>query len=145
MDQAFNTIKKFASGKTKANSKIRDTNRNLLIDNEDIANRWKQYLEVLFECQEITSLNNESNLDNEGSIILREEFNQVLKTMKTRKAPGVDNVSTELIQNAGTKIQNKLLKLVNDIYITGEIPEDLKKTLLSLRKQRLKNAMNIEN
>lgn len=49
--------------------------------------------------------------------------------MKTRKAPG-DNVSTELIQNAGTKIQNQLFKLVNDIYITGEIPEDFKKNII---------------
>jgi hypothetical protein len=39
MDQAFNTIKKFVSGKTKGNSKIKDTNGNLLIDNKDIASR----------------------------------------------------------------------------------------------------------
>jgi hypothetical protein len=49
---------------------------------------------------------------------------------KTRKSPGVDNISTELIQNAGTKIQNELFKLVNDIYITGEIPEDFKKNII---------------
>jgi len=130
MDQAFNTIKKFVSSKTKVNSKIRDENGNLLIDNEDIASRWKQYLEVLYQGEEITSLHNESNPNNEGAPILREEFNQVLKMMKTRKSPGVDNVSTELIQNAGTKIHNKLFKLVNDIYITGKIPEDLKKNII---------------
>ncbi|KAL4149828.1 hypothetical protein QTP88_003684 [Uroleucon formosanum] len=130
MDQAFNTIKKFVSNKTKVNNKIRDENGNLLIDNEDIANRWKQYLEVLYQGEEITSLHNESNPDNEGAPILREEFNQVLKMMKTRKSPGVDNISTELIQNAGKKIQNELFKLVNDIYITGEIPEDFKKNII---------------
>lgn len=106
---------------------MRDEKGNLLIDNEDIARRWKQYLEVLYQGEEIPNLNNESNPDNEGAPILREEFNQVLKSMKTRKAPGVDNVSAELIQNAGIKIQSELFKLVNDIYITGEVPEDLKK------------------
>lgn len=39
MDQVFNTIKKFVSGKTKANSKIREINGNLLLDNEDIVCR----------------------------------------------------------------------------------------------------------
>ncbi|KAL4107862.1 hypothetical protein QTP88_018144 [Uroleucon formosanum] len=107
MDQAFNTIKKFVSSKTKVNSKIRDENGNLLIDNEDIASRWKQYLELLYYDEEITSLHNESNPDNEGAPILREEFNQVLKMIKTRKFPGLDNISTELIQNAGRKIENE--------------------------------------
>jgi uncharacterized protein YuzB (UPF0349 family) len=130
MDQAFNAIKKFVSNKTKVNNKIRYENGNLLIDNENIANRWKQYLEVLYQGEEITSLHNKSNPDYEGAPILREEFNQVLKMKKTRKSPGVDNISTELIQNAGTKIQNELFKLVNDIYITGEIPEDLKKNII---------------
>lgn len=117
MDQAFNTIKKFVSGKTNVNSKIRDENGNLLIDNEDIACRWKQYLEVLYQGEKITSLHNESSPDNEGAPILKEEFDQVLKTKKTRKASGVDNVSKELIQNAGTKIHNELFKLINDMYI----------------------------
>lgn len=109
---------------------MRDEKGNLLIDNEDIARRWKQYLEVLYQGEEITSLSNESNPDNEDAPILREEFNQVLKSMKTRKAPGVDNVSAELIQNAGIKIQSELFKLVNAIYITGEVPEDLKKNII---------------
>lgn len=54
-------------GKTKANSEIRETNGNLLIDNEDIANRWKQNLQVLYQSEEITSLKNKCNPDNEGA------------------------------------------------------------------------------
>jgi len=66
----------------------------------------------------------------QGAVILREEFNQVLKTMKTRKAPSIDDITSELIQNAGTKIHDELFKLVNDIYITREIPEDFKKNIV---------------
>jgi hypothetical protein len=47
--------------------------------------------------------------------------------MKTRKAPGIDNVSTELIQNVGIKIQNELVKLVNDIYYNWRNTRRLKK------------------
>jgi hypothetical protein len=119
----FNTIKNSSVTKKKKLI-IRDTNGNLLIDNEDIASRWKQYLEVLYQDEETTNINNENNPDNEGAPILREEFNQVLQRMKTKKASGVDNISTELIQNAGTKIQNELFNLVYKIYITGETPEN---------------------
>jgi hypothetical protein len=104
MDQAFNIIKIFVISKTIINSIIRDENGNLIIDNDEIVSRWKQYFEVLYQGENIASLHNESNPDNEGAPILREKFNQVFKTMKTRKSPGLDNVSTELIQNAGTMI-----------------------------------------
>jgi len=116
------------------------------MDNEDIASRWKQYFEVLYQGEEITSLNNESDPDMQGAVILKEEFNQVLKTMKTRKASGVDNITSELIQNAGTKIHNELFKLVNNIYITGEIREGFKENIITLfKKATAENAMNIES
>ncbi|KAL4083941.1 hypothetical protein QTP88_029258 [Uroleucon formosanum] len=133
MDQAFNTIKKFVSNKTKVNNKIRDENGNLLIDNEDIANRWKQYLEVLYQGEEITSLHNESNPDNEGAPILREEFNQVLKMMKTRKSPGVDNISTELIQNAGNRIEHKIERQLSNDQFGFRRNKGTREAILSLR------------
>lgn len=40
----------------------------------------------------------------QGATILRKEFNQVLKTMNTRKIPDVNNIASELIQNEGPKI-----------------------------------------
>ncbi|VVC40050.1 Hypothetical protein CINCED_3A023648 [Cinara cedri] len=100
MNQTFDTIKKFAIEKQK------------LIGDE------------------ITSPNDENNPDMQGVIILREDFNRVLKTMKTRKALGVDEITSELIQIAGTRIQDKLFKLVYGIYITGEIPENFNKNII---------------
>lgn len=62
----------------------------------------------------------------QDAVILKEEFNQDLKTMKTRKTSDVKDITSELIQNANPKIQDELFKLVNNIYITGEITKDLK-------------------
>ncbi|VVC38014.1 Endonuclease/exonuclease/phosphatase [Cinara cedri] len=100
MDPAFNTIKKFVSRKTKANIKIRDINGNLLLDNEDIVYVWKQYLEILYQGVEIISPNTENTSDMQGVTILIEEVNQVLKAMKTKIGPGVDELTSELIPNA---------------------------------------------
>jgi len=44
--------------------------------------------------------------------------------MKTIKASNIDDTASELIQNARSKIQDQLSKLINDIYITEKILED---------------------
>lgn len=41
-----------------------------------------------------------------------------------------DDITSELIQNADITIQDELFKLVSDVYITREIPEDLKKFII---------------
>jgi len=65
----------------------------------------------------------------QGEVILRDEFNRTLKLMNTGKAAGTDDIAMELIQNENTELQNKLFKLVNDIYTAGEIPKDFKESI----------------
>jgi len=119
LDQAFNIIKKFFRGKKKLNSRLRDIDGNLILDNDKIATRWKQHLEALYQEGETASLNNNNNPDMQGEVILRDEFIRTLKLIKTGKAAGTDDIAMELIQNVSTELQEELFKLVNDIYTTG--------------------------
>lgn len=52
------------------------------------------------------------------------------KTIKSPTQNDLINIRWEAIKetihNAANKIQDELFRLVNDIYITGEIPEDLR-------------------
>jgi len=64
--------------------------------------------------------------------ILRSEFEYALKIMKTDKAPGPDNINTELLQYAGTKTKEELFKLIHDVYYTGTVPKDFYKSTLVL-------------
>jgi hypothetical protein len=66
----------------------------------------------------------------QGRVILRDEFNKTLKLMKTCEAAGIDDIAMKLIKNASTELQYELFKLVNDIYITGEIPKDFKESII---------------
>ncbi|KAL4141626.1 hypothetical protein QTP88_004234 [Uroleucon formosanum] len=129
LDQAFNIIKKFFRGKKKLNSRLRDIDGNLILDNDKIVTRWKQHLEALYQEGEAASLNNNNN-PMQGEVILRDEFNRTLKLMKTGKATGTDDIAMELIQNASTELQDELFKLVNDIYTIGEIPKDFKESII---------------
>jgi len=50
--------------------------------------------------------------------------------MKTRKAPVADDITSELIKNAGFTFQDELFILISDIYITGEISEDVMRNII---------------
>lgn len=65
---------KLFGGKTKQNSKIRDLDGNLILENDKIT-RWKQYLKVLYQEGEAANLNNNNNPGMQGRVILRDEFN----------------------------------------------------------------------
>lgn len=130
LDEAFNIIKKFFRGKKKLNSRLRDIDGNLILDNDKIATRWKQHVEALYQEGEAASLNNNNNSGIQGEVILRDEFNRTLKLMKTGKAAGTDDIGMELIQNESTELQDELFILVNDVYTTGEISKDFTESII---------------
>ena len=60
---------------------------------------------------------------------MKGEVRQVIKLMKTNKATGPDEISAEMIQSLGELGVDIMTKLINKIYDTGEIPEDLIKSI----------------
>ena len=61
--------------------------------------------------------------------ITREEVKKVIKKMKAGKAPGVDAVTTEHLKGLGDDGLEKLTEVLNLIYDTGHIPDDLRHSL----------------
>ncbi|CAF4923470.1 unnamed protein product, partial [Rotaria magnacalcarata] len=49
--------------------------------------------------------------------------------MKTNKATGSDGISIEMIQCLDERGVDIMTKLINKIYDTGELPEDLTKSI----------------
>ena len=72
----------------------------------------------------------EVNEDEIGDTILREEFDRALKDLSRNKAPGVDDIPSELLKSSGEPAMTKLFNLVRKMYETGEIPSDFKKNIL---------------
>lgn len=56
--------------------------------------------------------------------ILREDFDQTLKTLKGIKAPGKDNIPANLIKASNEELKNGIFKLTQNIYDQGRIPKD---------------------
>jgi len=108
MEQAFKLITKFFKNKTKRHDKIRDANGNLILDNEGKMRRWKQYIEELYQgTDEISDVQNSGNTDDQGITILKDEYSKALEEMRRNKAPGVDNIPIELIQNSEETVKEE--------------------------------------
>ena len=93
----------------------------------DILNRWSEYIEELFDDNRASKPNIKKNI--EGPPIMKGEVRLAIKSMKTNKATGPDGISIEMIQCLDELGVDVMTKLINKIYDTGEIPEDLTKSI----------------
>ena len=106
---------------------IKDKDSNLLFEKEDILKRWNEYVGELFEDSRCT---NPPDVENhEGPPITQEEVELALKQTKGGKAPGEDQITSEMWKALGSFGTDKLTKLFNHIYDTGQFPDDLVKSI----------------
>jgi len=122
----FKVIKEMTAKRSSASSCIRNKDGDILFEADKILERWKEYVEDLF---------NDSRPANpiknflQGPEILKSEVENAIKTMSKGKAVGVDNISTESLQALGDFGTEKLTEICNEIYHSAEIPEDLRTSI----------------
>src|ERR1043165_4392887 len=97
-------------------SSIKDSRGNLLTEPEEIRNRWKEYVEVLYDKNGKPSVEDigleEENLvedDYKGPKILESEIRAAIKEMKQNKAAGVDEIPAEFWKVLGDEAMNELI------------------------------------
>ena len=115
------------------NSCITSKEGRVLFDQQEIQDRWKEYIEELFadDRGEIPQMDN-----TDGPVILKEEVRKAINSLRPGKAPGDDEISTEMLQALDEIGIDKITDLCNKIYDSGYIPEDMKKsTFIPLPKK----------
>ena len=106
---------------------IRSKNGEILMDKNDILDRWSEYIEELFSDNRNENIVLKRELD--GPPILKEEVQAAIKKMKSGKATGPDNIPIEIIttlEDLGIEVVTKLL---NSIYDSGNIPKEMLKSV----------------
>ena len=106
---------------------IKSKDGTMLMEKEEILNRWSEYVEDLFSDNRGTKPEIKKKI--EGPCILKEEVKAALKKMKNGKASGPDNIPTEIITALEDLGIDMTTKLLNAIYDSGTIPEDLCKSV----------------
>lgn len=123
--KAFQVVKDLTKKKTAKVSSIQDEAGNCLTEEKDIINRWTEYCSGLYnhpvngdpEVLGITGPGEDDDFP-----ILREEVEAAVKSLKNGKAPGIDNIPSELIKNGGSITIDVLTKICNKIWQTGQWP-----------------------
>ena len=131
----YEEIKKFTKTKTATSGCIKDKSGNMLFETDEICRRWTEYVEELFQENR-----GENPIQSclKGPTIMKTEVEKALNSMKTGKACGIDNISTEMLQALGDFGVNILTELCNRMYETAYIPEDLKTSVFILLPKKPK-------
>ena len=99
-----------------SNGCIMDKEGNLLFEEEDVANRWKEYITELYD-------DNRAEMPKfamtTGYNILQEEVQKAITSLKNDKATGSDEISTEMLKALDDCKVTAITKLCNIIYNTG--------------------------
>ena len=103
---------------------IKDKHGNTLTDREEVLQRWKEYVEELYNDKRQEKSN--YDLVEPSHPILKEEVEKDVKSMKWRKAEESDGIVVEMVEVAGEFGIKNLTELSSRIYISGSIPEKIK-------------------
>ena len=120
-----------------------DKEGNLLFEEADVANRWKEYITELYD-------DNRAEMPNfamtTGYNILPEEVQKAINSMKNGKATGLDEISTEMLKALDDCNVTAITKLCNIIYNTGYIPTELEKSIFITipKKAKAQDCTNLE-
>ena len=129
-------IKEFSGRRPKQSARILVNNQNEIVATvSEKLKLWEQYVQELFD--DVREENHGITDANEGPDILREEVVRAIRTSKSGKAAGPDNVRSELFKALEDENDlNTLVSLFNKIYRTGVIPVDwLKSTFIPFPKK----------
>ncbi|GFO03295.1 RNA-directed DNA polymerase from mobile element jockey-like [Plakobranchus ocellatus] len=96
------------------------------MDKEDILKRWSEYIEELYNDDRGPPPHISSG---DCHILMEDDMRYALSKVKSDKAPGPDDIPSELI-TALDEVGIKAVKqLLNNIYDTEEIPTYMKKSI----------------
>ena len=110
------------------NNAIKSKSGKIIFEKEDIKKRWVEYIEELFDYNSRPD-RPADNSEVEGHSILESEVKAALTSMKNNKAPGNDNTIKEMIEACGDIGISKLVIIINKIYESGYIPQQMKKSI----------------
>ena len=103
---------------------IKDKEGNILFEEEEIEKRWMEYIEELYSDERCETPPQIDETD-EGEDILLDEIKSAVKDLKNGKAPGLDNITSEMLKALNEDNIKIIHRFCNTIYKNGQIPGNL--------------------
>ena len=150
IDKMYSKVKDLTwKKKEQKSSSIQNKQGVLLKEPDEINERWKEYIEELYNKDEKPSeieMERESEVEQDqlGPTVMGSEILQAIKDLKNGKAEGEDEIPAELLKILSEEGERHLVEICKDIYNTGTWPADfLRSTIVPLQKKP--NAQRCED
>ena len=130
----YGVLKSLEKNKTKQSTAIKSEKGEILTDEAQIMERWKEYFQNLLgvKCDSEKSSEQQHNeekiadgeIETQKDDISEDELNIAIKNTKIGKAPGHDKISGEMVKYMGDKGREVLRKIFNKVWNSKTIPKD---------------------
>lgn len=157
----FKMTRALTKGKRTAFPAIRDPDTNLIVEKQELKievvsrNFKKQFEEnPVINIAKNQRINRtiqifrsiEPNRDTANiQLTNNDEIKNIIKSLKTHKAPGLDVIKNIALKNLPDNIISSIRNITNSILISGYFPEQWKKAKIILIPKTVKNRMEISN
>ncbi|KAG1661666.1 putative uncharacterized transposon-derived protein F52C9.6 [Nymphon striatum] len=120
----YKKIKEFKPKKMRIKIGIRNKEGKLLNEEAEINKRWEEYIGTELYNDDRPEKEEEKGIKEMKNYITDEELIETINKLPKNKAEGCDNIPAEFYQSLNAKGTQIILQLINDIYETGNLPDD---------------------
>ena len=136
-DILYNRVKDLTKKKGKSSTTVKDKNGELLSSPDDVRERWREYIEELYDKEnrpkeeEMGNYTEAPSEEDIGPSLLKDEIVNAIKDTKVKKSEGIDEIPAEFIKSLGEKATEELVRICQTIYESGEWPDDFMQTIIT--------------
>ena len=133
--EAYKTLKSITTTTMPRAAVIDDKDGNLLTDSKKVLERWTEYCSGLYNYQidldtSVLDNNQAPRTANESPPVLKTEVEAAVRSLKTGKSPGVDNIPSELLKHGGDGTLKALTALCQKIWNQKQWPVEWTQSLV---------------
>uniref|UniRef100_A0A8C5CGF6 Reverse transcriptase domain-containing protein n=1 Tax=Gadus morhua TaxID=8049 RepID=A0A8C5CGF6_GADMO len=122
----WKTIRHLRRGKRGTIQAVYSKDGTLLTSTEEVVGRWKEHFEELLNPNNTPSmLEAEIEVDGVSSSISLVEVTEVVKHLRSGKAPGIDEIQPEMLKALGVEGLSWMTRLFNIAWESGTVPKEL--------------------
>ncbi|KAK0419551.1 hypothetical protein QR680_014205 [Steinernema hermaphroditum] len=134
-NRGLRTVRREAATGRRRLIRLRDNDGNVCTTTTDLQRTVKDFYETLYSSTVRVEFNEPESAD-ECPVLLQSEVEEALRKMKNRTAPGIDNITVEMMKLGKDVLVPELTKLFNACLQTSSMPKKMgdSSTILLFKK-----------